>query len=586
LTSTGSAAEFTKVKNFLTLTLSKADTGLLAGDAANLKERTTGNGGGAMWDVIAGTGTANTYNIVAHDTLNLSLVLREEEGELYAAQYGVVGDGGRSPVSGTDDSTVMQYIFDNVETRSIVYLPNARIRIDTALDLGVARTLRIKLKGLGPKTELMAGAAISSLIRGPQSIANTNQLANSVFESVIFNGNSLANYNLQGFGNFNTLRDCKFMQALVAGTDFSYGWNNTWINCYWLNNADGFLNTQGQNNQNTFIGCKWGAHTGFGMKINGSYGMGFINCAWELCEKGAIFGSALESLSFAGSCYFDNNGETGFSYTTPAVTINADIILNGSTSTATMATANPVKGCNIQAPFVSQQGAGAHTFVYAISTESLSIVSPNLITGEVSDLVTTFGSTTESSQYSRNEGVRILGATNNFTNKFLVENSTTGFDGKPDMLIDTVSSFNIIPNMSAWSAIVAGAASTFISSSEVHPLGPLISVYELDAGASTATSEQYGVTLDSADYANLVGKPLVAQIDVKNETSGATTTVAVNGWDDTHTGTTWRTFYVIFNMPASGTFNLTVKKTGNADRTFVAVPVIAELGADFRKLVS
>ena len=79
---TGSVSEFATTansafdKNFATLTLAKADPNIIAGDAVNLAERTTGNGGGGMWNVIAGTGTANTYNIVAHDTLSLSFVLR------------------------------------------------------------------------------------------------------------------------------------------------------------------------------------------------------------------------------------------------------------------------------------------------------------------------------------------------------------------------------------------------------------------------------------------------------------------------------------------------------------------------------
>jgi hypothetical protein len=64
------------VINRATLAAATADTTIKAGDAINLAERTTGNGGGAMWDVIAGTGTANGLDKVAHDTLSLTFVQR------------------------------------------------------------------------------------------------------------------------------------------------------------------------------------------------------------------------------------------------------------------------------------------------------------------------------------------------------------------------------------------------------------------------------------------------------------------------------------------------------------------------------
>ena len=48
-------------KNFATLAAAVADTQLADGDSINLKERTTGNGGGAMWDVVlSSTVTENT----------------------------------------------------------------------------------------------------------------------------------------------------------------------------------------------------------------------------------------------------------------------------------------------------------------------------------------------------------------------------------------------------------------------------------------------------------------------------------------------------------------------------------------------
>jgi len=82
------------VKNFATLAAAVTDTGLVDGDALNIAERTTGNGGGAMWDVVlSSTVTENTYNIVQCTGVGtLSLVLRFDT-VLDMSQAGLLSDG-------------------------------------------------------------------------------------------------------------------------------------------------------------------------------------------------------------------------------------------------------------------------------------------------------------------------------------------------------------------------------------------------------------------------------------------------------------------------------------------------------------
>ena len=83
------------VKPFPTLAAAVADTGLVDGDAINIAERTTGNGGGAMWDVVfSSTVTENTYNIVQCTGVGtLSLVLRIDDATLNTAEFGVTASG-------------------------------------------------------------------------------------------------------------------------------------------------------------------------------------------------------------------------------------------------------------------------------------------------------------------------------------------------------------------------------------------------------------------------------------------------------------------------------------------------------------
>ncbi len=75
------ASSTNTIKPFATLALAVADTVLVEGDALNIAERTTGNGGGAMWDVVlSSTVTENALDIVQGVGVGtLSLVQRELE---------------------------------------------------------------------------------------------------------------------------------------------------------------------------------------------------------------------------------------------------------------------------------------------------------------------------------------------------------------------------------------------------------------------------------------------------------------------------------------------------------------------------
>ena len=104
------------VKNFATLALTVSDTGLVAADALNLAERTTGNGGGAMWDVVlSSTVTENTFNIVQGvGVATLSLVLRTEKRPIIIREWGAKGD------ITTDDTLVIQHVLDSSQSGDII----------------------------------------------------------------------------------------------------------------------------------------------------------------------------------------------------------------------------------------------------------------------------------------------------------------------------------------------------------------------------------------------------------------------------------------------------------------------------------
>jgi len=88
-------------KSFPTLAAAVADAGLVDGDALNIAERASGNGGGAIWDVVlSSTVTENTYDIVqCTGVATLSLVLRVgQDGTVNNLQFGALPSPTGTPV--------------------------------------------------------------------------------------------------------------------------------------------------------------------------------------------------------------------------------------------------------------------------------------------------------------------------------------------------------------------------------------------------------------------------------------------------------------------------------------------------------
>lgn len=105
------------VKTFDTLALAVAETDvtkMFEGAALNIKERTPGNDGGAMWDAVLSTSvTENPYDIVQCVGIpTLSVVLRKGH-KIIASQYGAA--------TGVDDSTLVQAIIDLNKGRYIQF---------------------------------------------------------------------------------------------------------------------------------------------------------------------------------------------------------------------------------------------------------------------------------------------------------------------------------------------------------------------------------------------------------------------------------------------------------------------------------
>ncbi|MCP4490414.1 MAG: hypothetical protein GY820_24305, partial [Gammaproteobacteria bacterium] len=162
------------LREYITLSSAVSDVSSMSiGDVLILKERTTGNKGGAVWDVVdATTVTEDTYSIVAGDATR-SLVLRiSNPARLVPEQFGVTYGG-----AGIIETAALQATID--KGRELLLLSadtdgsfaveiNGYIRIDDTIDaksrtrfigISTAKSRIIWSGGLSTKAMINYGAA-------------------------------------------------------------------------------------------------------------------------------------------------------------------------------------------------------------------------------------------------------------------------------------------------------------------------------------------------------------------------------------------------------------------------------------------
>ncbi|MFK5950848.1 MAG: hypothetical protein QM500_19015 [Methylococcales bacterium] len=172
---------FDLVKSFDTLASAVADTGLVAGDTIILKERTTGNGGGATWDVVA-AGTypvgATIFDVFNHDTLNLQLKLKINT-YIWSKQHGVTGNGS------TDDSAAMQAASDLSHTLAKTLIIDGTPLIKTKISIA----LRVHWQFLGAVGQNGSGPSGAwSFLKKDDSMTTEVVLVTNTAKGCLFDG--------------------------------------------------------------------------------------------------------------------------------------------------------------------------------------------------------------------------------------------------------------------------------------------------------------------------------------------------------------------------------------------------------------
>ena len=245
---TGSVSEFATVgnsaftKNFATLAAAVANTNLVADDALNIEERTTGNGGGAMWDVVlSSTVTENTYNIVQCVGVGtLSLVLRTTTA-FDVRQFG--GD----PTGATDQAALIEAMLDLLPDSGgiIDFGDDGNFLFDNTVDM-TSNTKAVTFKGLhepftvdnvGSGTRLFTTSDIPIFKVLTPTAPNRN--GGLTWEKLFLDGPGSVSTNtssrgievvntIANFSGFFRVKDCTiknfYYGVYTSGDDYGTGW--------------------------------------------------------------------------------------------------------------------------------------------------------------------------------------------------------------------------------------------------------------------------------------------------------------------------------------------------------------------------
>lgn len=534
----------------------------------------------------------NDVFYILHDPAGAKLHRKIKLGtlreEFNVRHYGATGDGV------TDDAAALQAAIGAAGVAGgVVYLPKGTYRCNSALTY--AGTVRITLRGEHQTLPVItAGAAMEALIH----FNHTTTQQNMVIENFLINANELADYGIRGVHlRHSYISRCYIQKAVKAGVWLADAVGTAIQDTIIYDCADG-VHIGGASNNLTMRGCLVWNSAGIGVRIGqigeavpgSSFGIAIQDCIIEGNPVTGVFANLATNLVIA-DCYWELNGSTGWTSARPAVTIKADIILNGeppvliSGDGGEISSTSPVYNAVIERNMF-QSAADANCAVW-VSCGRSPVVRDNYQHTRGVPLVTTYGVRTTSYVYD-------LRVENNYTDSNQVE--IQGGLGTMASNTDQAHSWRVSPILSGgyeaqpgtnylgqnflnW-AVISADGGTITRAAGQYLGSPIADLYD----TTTATS-YWGWTLDlDNDYPELQGKQVVYGVWGKwtgtnmnmvlySSTDGANTaSYSANTGD-------WRYISRVVEMPASGSVSFAVRKLGTEDaHLYVARPSLTVLG--------
>jgi parallel beta-helix repeat protein len=519
-----------------------------------------------------------------------------ETEQVTPQMFGAKGDGS------TDDTVAIQAALDYIElTRVPLYFPTGTYMISSTLTVDPAsdRTFGVKLLGTGKAaSEIKASAAMTAMISFPADDAADRQ-ERLLIDGLGLDGNALAEKGYySNYAAHSTFRNFRVKGTTTAAVSWGGGFCNVYDDLELVNNTgDGLYlaEPEGQNNAIVVSGCKIFNNSGFGIVVQSSSSLDIHGNTIEANEAGGVYARATTALNLAAN-YFEFNGETGHTFTSPeSLTIKADIILNGTTTDTTISGAFPCSAATIHGNFAQTETGKSDIFIFAPGSDGL-VVDGNTLHTDASamTLLRGYGNPAASAAVS-NGWLRdvTVGTNSGFDEIIEIDPFTFGalnystrsryvrsVYAKGDNLAET--------DLNRWSNVVSSNGGTWERSSTAFPADPNVPVWNLVWATATA-SHLFGFSINTANYPEHHGKPFVFACWTKHPFAGDgnawvyANSLALTASNDSVTDWTFQSGVFVF--PASGTKFFALRKNGAAGTIQIARPVLCEFGADIDVLM-
>lgn len=488
--------------------------------------------------------------------------------------YGAKGDGT------TNDYAAINAAKNAAQAvGGILYFPAGTYLTNTAISIGHNTTsvFAITIKGDSyNKSMIKAGASMTSVF----NFADAGQNERFEFRDLYINANGYAASGIKSAMIDHTLfYRVRIIGATTAAFSIGYGWDNDIVECEGSSNTgDGLNLTVNNNNAVNIINSKFFFNDGWGIKALGGYDLRIQGCTIETNKKGGIYLVLGCNAATIKGNYFESNAQTGFTFVTPAQTVKADIVVNGSGSETAMSFAFPARGIDISNNSFSN--AYADEAIRMCGVYGANIMGNALNTStSAENLSAVYCDSTichaESVTLRANQGFTLEVEAENIVTSRPMQFSTWDSDQ-----VKNINYFS--DNFFSWLNTGGGGGTIARSSTKYDGQD----VVEITGAASTDT---WGISLDPALYPELAGQLVYVAVACATSATDAGSIVYAGGLSNTtsvNSTTAYRQIEMQCQMPASGgaaqTFRFRKLNGAVGTIAYFSKPVVARVGAPYK----
>ncbi len=499
-----------------------------------------------------------------------------------------VRDYGAIPDDSGDDAAAIQSAINAAKVKhGVVFFPEGTYRVSAPL---VLDENSVALRGAGyTGATIQATAGMDAVIKWSDSM---NQSSHEISNLKIYAA-GLASYGIYSatISHF-LLHRVQVMNATLAGVSLGYGWDNDIVeSAISYNGGDGVRLTIHDNNAVNILNSKIYNNSGFGIVAY----QGTINVIGSTLENnaaGAIYQVNGGRPLNVTNCYFEVNGQNGYTFASPSITVKANILLNASTDPTVLHDwGDQWDIVNYALNLTGSKFIGTYTdsIVFASGSQQVNIWGNSLDSGKPAVLFPAPRIDTSSAL----PGLREVTIWGNFGMQTVAESGTLSATAPVD-----TSGWDIrhgwgyyprrnwmSPKASAYSSIASGGGGTFSVSAGWSGWNQ----YQITKGGG-GDSDTFGETIDLSVNTDLKGQLvyLAGQVWTNDTSSDVAFYNSVTGADrSTPTAGTvspqWRA--TTFRMPTSGTVTVGFRLIGGTGTSATLYqPVLAIVGSPYADL--